>query len=234
MISYKKAFLTFLFWAAVCGSAHAAKPPPAVALVAPEVYSVKIDYNNGLIIAEGVNLDPASATATIAGVALTLDGASSDTALLFPFSPAVSAAVDELGTYVINITTAGGSFTVSAFIPLALEVAPPPPPPGPDCPCSTEWDDKSTTSSPGGFAGLTPYCNEDYGDFVTVQFFDQATGNYWVLWTGWNTSDSTGFCELYIDGPYRPLTSQTEFDACSAYLNNIVTVWSTQGNTCIF
>jgi len=113
-MAWKQTALAFLVLSLVCGSAFAAKPqqPPAPAVAAPEVYSVKIDYNNGLIVVTGSDLDPVTATATIAGVNLTLDGSSTDTTLLFPFSPAVSAVVDELGTYVINVTTGGGSFTV--------------------------------------------------------------------------------------------------------------------------
>ena len=215
-------------------SSFAAKPVREPATTAPEVFSVKVDYVNGFIIVDGTNLDPASASATIAGVNLTVDGSSTDTALLFPFSVDVSAVVDELGTYVLIVTTDGGSFSVSTFIPFALATAPPPPPPGPDCPCSTEWDEKSTTASPNGFAGLTPYCGEDYGDFITVQFYDIPESNYWVLWTSWNAAESTGFCELYIDGPYRPLTTQVQFDACAGYLNNIITVWGNQNNTCFY
>jgi hypothetical protein len=216
------------------GQPFAAKPqrePAAAAIPAPLVFSVKIDYANSQIIVEGENLDPGTAVGTIAGVGLTLDGASSSTTLLFPFSPAVSAVVDELGNYVLNISTDGGSFVLSAFIPFALADAPPLPPPGPDCPCSTEWDDKSTTPSPGGFSGLTPYCSQDSTNFVTVQFYDQAIGNYWVLWTEW--SGSSGYCELYIDVQSRPLTSQAQFDACASYLRNIVTVWGNQGYDCI-
>lgn len=234
-MAWKQTALAFLVLSLVCGSAFAAKPqqPPAPAVAAPEVYSVKIDYNNGLIVVTGSDLDPVTATATIAGVNLTLDGSSTDTTLLFPFSPAVSAVVDELGTYVINVTTGGGSFTVSAFIPFALVVAPPPPPPGPDCPCSPEWDIASTTPSPGGFAGQTPWCNEDYGNYVSVQFYDIPANNYWVLRADWDGS-SSGTCELFLDGPLRSLTTQAEFDACAAYLNNIVTVWGSQGNTCLY
>ena len=234
-MSWKRTALVFLVLFMTGGPAFAAKPqnPPAPAVAAPEVYSVKIDYNNGLVIVEGADLDPVSATATLAGVNLTLDGASTDTTLLFPFSPAVSAVVDELGTYVMNITTAGGSFIVSAFIPFALVVAPPPPPPGPDCPCSTEWDIASTTPSPDGFAGLTPWCNEDYGDYLSVQFYDVPANNYWVLRADWDGS-SSGTCELFLDGPLRPLTTQAEFDACADYINNIVTVWGSQGNLCLY
>lgn len=43
-----------------------------------------------------------------------------------------------------------------------------------------------------------------------------------------------GSCELWIDGPSRPLDSQTQFDACANYLRNIVTVWGSQGYDCLF
>ena len=212
----------------------AAKPQQPPAAPAPEVFSVKIDYVNGFIIVDGLNFDPGTASATMAGVNLTVDGASTDTTLLFPFSAEVSAVVDELGTYVLIVATGGSSFSLSTFIPFALVSAPPPPPPGPDCPCSTEWDQKSSAPSPDGFSGLTPYCSEDYGDFITVQFYDLPASNYWVLWSAWNAAEGSGFCELYIDGPYRPLTTQAQFDACAAYLDNIVTVWGNQGNTCLY
>jgi len=219
---------------AMCGPSFAAKPQQPPAAPAPEVYSVKVDYINGFIIVGGTNFDPGTASATMAGVDLTVDGASTDTTLLFPFSADVSAVVDELGTYVLIVTTGGASFSLSTFIPFALVSAPPPPPPGPDCPCSTEWDQKSTTLSPGGFSGQTPYCREDYGDFITVQFYDIPASNYWVLWSAWDAADGSGFCELYIDGPYRPLTSLEQFEACASYLNNIVTVWGNQGEICMF
>ena len=214
-------------------AAKPVRPPPEPAVAPPEVHSVRIDYVNGLVIAEGIELSPGSAAATFAGVNLTADPASTDVQLLFPFTTELESAVDELGNYVLVITTDGGSFTLSAFIPLALTIPPVPPPPGPDCPCSTEWDLASTTASPGGFAGLTPYCSEDTSGFVTVQFYDLPANNYWVLWTGWNAGSASGYCELYIDGPNRALDSQAQFDACAAYLRDIVTVRGDQGNMCL-
>jgi hypothetical protein len=209
-------------------------PPQEPAVAPPEIYSVKIDYINGFVIAEGVELSPGTATATFAGVNLTTDPASTDVQLLFPFTTELESAVNELGNYVLVIATDGGGFTLSAFVPFALTIPPPPPPPGPDCPCSTEWDLASTTASPNGFSGLTPYCSEDTSSFVTVQFYDLPVANYWVLWTGWDAGSSTGYCELYIDGPNRILDNEAQFDACAAYLRNIVTVWGNQGNMCIF
>lgn len=237
IMSWKFFILMLAFLIAVCGPSFAAKPakqPNESVVPAPEVFSVKIDYTNSFIIVEGVNLDPASATATLSGVSLSVDATSTDDTLLFPFSPEVSAVVDELGNYVLNLSTDGGSFHLSVFIPLALVTAPPPPPPGPDCPCSTEWDQKSTSPSPDGFSGLIPYCSEDSGSFVTVQFYDEAAYNYWVLWTEWNAASNSGYCELYIDGPERQLDNQAQFDACAAYLRNIVTVWGNQGNMCLY
>jgi hypothetical protein len=224
--------LAFVTFAMAWGQSFAAKPQNnAPALPAPQIFSVKIDYTNGFVIVQGENLDTSSTVATLAGVSLSLDGSSSDTTLLFPFSPALSAAVPGLGNYVLNISIAGNNFSLTLFIPIALAIAPPPPPPGPECPCSTEWDQMTTAASPDGVAGQTPYCNEDSPNFVTVQFYDIPAYNYWVLWTEWTGSD--GYCELYLDGPYRTLTRKDQFDACAAYLRNIVTVWGTQGNDCM-
>jgi len=225
----------------LCLQSFAAKPvrndstgtnEPAATTAAPEVFAVKIDYPNGFIVVEGANLDPSTATATIAGVPLTVDAASTDSMLRFPFTSEVTAAVSELGNYVLNISTAGGSFTLTAFIPFALSLPDGPLPPGAECPCSTEWDLKGGASPPDGFDGLVPYCNQDTGSFVTVQFYDTAYGNYWVLWTEW--TGSSGYCALYLDAPERELTSQDQFDACAAYLRGIVTVWGSQGNMCLF
>ena len=132
----------------------------------------------------------------------------------------------------MNISNDGGSLTLSIFVPFAIVVSEPPSPPGPDCPCSPEWDDASTTASPNGFSGQTPYCSQDNGQFVTVQFYDIPANNYWVLWSEW--SGSSGYCELYIDGPNRALSSEDEFNACAGYLRNIVTVWGEQGYDCLF
>jgi hypothetical protein len=229
--------LIFVLTSVFCATAFAAKPvkpAPEPAAPAPAVFAVKVDYRNGFVIVEGENLDAGTASATFAGVGLAADPASSDTELRFAFTSELSVAVDEMGNYVLTVTTDGGSFTLTAFVPLALTVPPEPPPPGPDCPCSTEWDAASTTPSPDGFAGLVPYCNEDGSDWVTVQFFDAPANNYWVMWTGWNAGTSSGYCELYLDGPSRSLSTQDQFDACADYLRNIVTVWGTQGNMCLF
>lgn len=194
-----------------------------------ELHAVKIDYANNFIVIEGVGLDPATAGGSIGGASLPApDPSSTDTTLLFPFSPAISAAVDELGNYTITFSNASGSITLSVFIPFALAESPTPPPPGMDCPCSNEWDLVSTTPSPDGFAGQDPYCSEDHGNFVTVQFYDVPQNLYWVLWTGWD--GSSGYCELYIDGTNYTLTTQDEFDACANYLRGMVTVW---GGTCL-
>jgi hypothetical protein len=235
-MSGKRLLSAFVVSMAVCGTAVAAKPvkpPQEPAVAAPLVISAKIDYANGYVILDGENLSPGTASATFAGVDLTPDPASSDTELRFPFTAELELAVDEMGNYVLTITTDGGSFTLSAFVPLALETPPEPPPPGADCPCSPEWDTASTTPSPNGFAGLTPYCSEVGANWVTVQFYDTAVSNYWVLWTGWNDASATGYCELYIDGPHRDLVDQDQFTACAGYLEHIVTVWGDQGNTCL-
>ena len=227
-----KWLLSFVLLVAVSGPCLAAKPVRSAAVAAPEVFSVKIDYAGGFIVVEGTALDPATAAATIAGVGLSIDGSSTDTTLMLPFSPAAAAAVDELGNYVIQVTTDAGGFTLSAFVPFALVQSPTPPPPGPDCPCSPEWDDKSSAAPPDGFAGLTPYCSEDSANWVTVQFDDNP--RYWVLWTEWSDATASGSCELWIDSPGRPLDSHEQFNACANYLRNIVTVWGSQGNDCLF
>jgi hypothetical protein len=221
----------------MCGPALAAKPDkpaPEPAAATPIVYSVKLDYANGLVILEGENLAPTTASATFSGVALAPEPASSDTELLFAFTAELELAIDEMGNYVLTVTTDGGSFSVTAFVPLALKIPSDPPPPGEDCPCSPEWDAASSAASPDGFAGLQPYCSEDSASWVNVQFYDPAANNFWVLWTGWNSGSATGYCELYIDGPNRSLDSQTQFDACANYLRNIVEVRGDQGNLCIF
>jgi hypothetical protein len=225
--------LIFAIFAMVWGPSFAAKPQKAAAaaVATPEIYSVKIDYTNGLILVFGVNFDPVTTTAAIGGESIIVDeAASSAGTLVFPFTAAL--ANFDLGNYVLNLSTADVSFSLSIFIPLPLELAPPPPPEGPDCPCSTEWNTLITNTSPDGVADLTPYCSQDSGSFVTVQFFDPSWGNYWVLWTEWTGSE--GYCELYLDGPYRTFTDQAKFDACATYLRNIVTVWGDQGNTCIY
>jgi len=236
-ISGKWRFVSFVVAIIVCGSALAAKPqkpPQEPAVAAPNVFAVKIDYANGRVILQGENLAPDTAIATFAGVVLAPDPGSSATELLFPFTAELELAVDEMGNYVLTVTTDGGSFTVTAFVPLALQVPPEPPPAGPDCPCSTEWDIASTTASPDGFAGLTPYCSEDSTDWVTVQFFDVPANNYWVMWTGWDSGSGSGYCELYIDGPNRPLDSETQFNACADYLRNLVADRGDQDNMCLF
>jgi hypothetical protein len=225
------AALALLFISAPLLAAKPDRNQPA-ANPAPEVHSVKVDYTGSMVLVEGLNLDPSTASATLAGVPLVVDPGSSDTLLQFPFTPELGAVVDTLGNYVLLLSTDGGNFSATLFIPLALVSAPEPPPPGPDCPCSTEWDQKSNAFSPDGFKNQTPYCAQDRADFMTVQFWDLDVNNYWVLWTGW--SGSEGYCELYLDGPYRTLTSQSQFDACAAYLRNIVVVWGNQGNDCLF
>ena len=151
----KKKWLILIFatFAMVCGQSFAAKPQKlvAAAVPAPEIYSVKIDYTNGLILVLGVNFDPTTTTAAIGGETIMVDGAASSAdTLVFPFTPALAAF--DLGNYVLNISTAGASFSLSIFIPLPLEIASPPPAPGPDCPCSPEWDQIITDTSPDGVA----------------------------------------------------------------------------------
>lgn len=209
-----------------------AKPPNQAQSVAPlEVYSIKVDYGNGQILVEGAGLDPASATATLAGVALTLNPISTDTHLLFDYSTSVAEVVNSPGNYILVITTAGGSFTTSTFIPFGLAYNPPS---GDPCPCQGEWDYFSSTASPNGYYGLTPYCSEDNADFVTVQFSDTPVGNYWVSWTSWDSASATGTCAQYIDGPTRNLTTEDQFNACAGYLRNIIQVWGSGGNTCLY
>ena len=217
----------------VSESSFAGKPVRADAVPAAAVFSVKIDYANGSIVVEGTGFDPGSTTATIAGVALVVDGSSTASILSFPISPEVESAVDELGNYVLSLTSNGENFSLTTFIPFALVTPPTPPPPGPDCPCSTEWDEKSSTASPNGFSGLEPFCSEDSGNFVTVQFYDVPVGNYWVLWTNWNADTNTGNCELYIDGPDRSLDNEDQYNACAGYLRNIITVWGAGSNDCL-
>jgi hypothetical protein len=232
VMSRKWSISVFLLSLLVSSTSFAAKPIKAPSpSPAPEVHSIKIDYNGGLILVEGVELHAVSATATLAGVTLILDGSSTDTNLVFSFSPALSAVVDELGNYVLNLTTDGGSFSASAFIPFALEVKVPLPP-GEDCPCSPEWDLVMSTPSPGGVAGQTPYCDQDGSGFITVQFYDFPASNYWVMWADWD--GGSGSCELLIDADPRPLADQAEFDACVDYLRDIVEVWGSDKNVCYF
>lgn len=232
MAMYLRTVLACIFLIG-CESAVAGKPVKAAPAEAPQVYSLKIDYAGGYVIADGANLSPGTAAAEFGGVGLSPEPASSDSQLLFAFTPALELAVNELGNYVFTLTTDGGDFTLSAFIPLPLTIPTEPPPPGPDCPCSPEWDAASTTPSPGGFSGLIPYCQEDTGNWLTVQFYDVSVGNYWVLWTGWDPGSETGYCELYIDGPNRVLDNETQFEACAAYVRTIQ-VWGDQGNMCLF
>lgn len=236
-MSGNRLIVSFVILLVLCGPALAAKPqkpPQEPAVAAPLVFAVKVDYANGFVIVEGENLAPGTAAATFAGVGLSPDPASSSTELLFAFTAALELATDEMGNYVLTLTTDGGTFTVSAFVPLALTIPPEPPPAGEDCPCSPEWDAASSTPSPDGFDGLTPYCSEDSANWVTVQFYDVPVNNYWVMWTGWDSGSGSGYCELYIDGPSRTLDSETQFNACADYLRQIVTIWGDQGNMCLF
>ncbi|TCK08676.1 hypothetical protein [Marinobacterium mangrovicola] len=209
-----------------------AKRPSQTQSVAPlEVYSIKVDYGNSQILVEGAGLDPTSASATLAGVALNLNPASTDSDLLFDYSTGVAEVVNSSGNYIVVITTADGSFTTSAFIPFGLVYNPPS---GDPCPCQGEWDYFSNADSPYGYAELTPYCSQDSTDFVTVQFYDTSVGNYWVSWTSWDSASSTGMCAQYIDGPTRNLTSEGQFDACADYLRSIVEVWGSGGSSCLY
>ena len=226
--------LILLLALALPGASFAAKPDRNVAPAAPapSVNWVKIDYNSGDVIVHGENLDPSTASVSLGGVTLALDVASTADTLLLPITEALAAEVDSMGNYVLALSNDGGSLGISTFIPIALSVPGPTLPPGPDCPCSNDWDNASTTPSPNGFNGQTPYCDQDTGSFVTVQYYDIPANNYWVLWTEWN--GSSGYCELYIDGPPRQLTTEDEFDACADYLRNLVTVYGSQDMTCLF
>lgn len=205
----------------------------AAAVTAPVVHLVRVDYNNATVIVSGDSLDPTTAALQIAGISELPDlSVSTASVLVFPWG-SFPTVVTEQGTYPMTLTTSGGNQTVDTFIPLPFVLAPPPPPPGPDCPCSTEWDDASTTNSPNGFADVpNAYCDQSSANFSTVQFYDALAGNYWVLWTGWD--GSSGYCELYIDGPDRTLATEDQFNACTAYLANIVTVFGSDGYDCIF
>lgn len=196
------------------------------------MHSVKIDYNVGQLLVYGENLDPMTASISLGGVALSLDVSSTADTLLLPVTEALAAAVNSMGNYVLVLSNDGGTLSLSTFIPIALSLPGPPLPPGPECPCSNDWEYASNTASPNGFAGQTPYCDQDTGSFVTVQYYDVTASNYWVLWTEWN--GSSGYCELVIDGPSRDLTTENQFNACADYLRNIVTVYGSQNMTCVF
>ena len=107
-------------------------------------------------------------------------------------------------------------------------------PPGEDCPCSPEWDLVMSTPSPDGVAGQIPYCDQDITGFITVQFYDLLASNYWVMWADWDSGSGSGSCELYLDADSRPLADQAEFVACADYLRDLVTVWGSAGNDCLF
>jgi hypothetical protein len=228
---FSLALVLALGWSA---ASFAAKPikNAAPAASAPVVNWIKIDYNTGQVIVQGENLDPSTAAVSLGGVSLALDGASTTETLLLPVTETLASEVTSMGNYVFQLSNDGGSVSLSAFIPIALDVPVPPPPPGPDCPCSTEWDIAGSAASPDGFAGQTPYCEQDTGSFVTVQYYDVPANNYWVLWTEW--TGSSGYCELYIDGPNRELTTEAQFDACAGYLRNIVTIYGSQEMSCLF
>ena len=207
----------------------------AEVVAAPEIHSIKIDYEHDQLLIQGANLDLATAAGTIAGVALPApDGIlSSDTILVFDVTDSIAAAVDELGNYIITLSTSGVDFSVTAFIPFALSTNTPPPPPGVDCPCSTEWDIVSGSASPDGFLGQTAYCDVQTPDYVTAQYWDVPANNYWVLWTGWDASASSYYCELYIDGS-KYLITEDQFNNCSTYLTGLIEVWGSQGDVCLF
>ncbi|GEM_PF-3172646 len=227
--------LFLMLWMGLSGLAYAAKPPPKnPPAAAPEIYSVKIDYSTLMLLVEGVNLDTASATVTLGGADTALNPASSDNLLMLETTPEVAAAVDEPGNYVIALTTDAGSISLSIFIPFGLVYLPPGEGP---CPCESDWDHFASLASPAGYNGQEPYCIIDSGvsDYVTVQFLDAAVSNYWVLRTQW--TGSGGFCEQYLDGPRRALSSEDEYNACAAYLRtNYVDVYPSPigGTDCLF
>lgn len=216
------------------GLAYAAKPQPNPPANAPEIYSVKIDYSTLMILVEGINLDAADATATLGGANATLNPGSTDNLLLLETTADVATAVDGPGNYVLALTTGAGSINLSIFIPFGLVYLPPGEGP---CPCEGDWDHFAGLASPAGYNGQEPYCIIDSGvsDYVTVQFWDTEVGNYWVLRTQW--TGSTGFCEQYLDGPRRELSSEDEYNACAAYLRtNYVDVYPSPigGTDCLF
>ncbi|MGR8929550.1 MAG: hypothetical protein ACU836_02835 [Gammaproteobacteria bacterium] len=209
-----------------------AKPPnqQVPAAVVPIVHSVIVDYGQSKVLVKGENLDPASVGATLGGVDISSDLAPvSATLLEIPFSATVSSIVANPGTYVLTITTSGGNVTLSAFIPFALIYIPPSNDP---CPCQAEWDYFRNKAPPDGFAGLAPYCYQNNTDFVTVQFWDTNSLNYWVLMTDWD--GTTGSCALAIDGPTRTI-NETEFNACAGFLRQTyIEVYSDTGYTCLY
>lgn len=232
MTPYKIALIVataIIFWSSAVMAKRPAPTPEPVADPAPEVFSVKIEYSNNRILVNGANLD--LATVTLGGEPFDTDSASSDTTTIIPFTTEMSDVVDGLGNYVLIITTAGGDFPLTAFIPFAITYFPP----GDQCPCESEWNYYGGLSSPNGFSGLTPpSCASDSGDYVTVQFYDELSPlatNYWILRTGWDSS--SGYCELWIDGPRRVLDSIGQFNACANYLRDTY-VWPGVSDVCTF
>jgi len=170
--------------------------------------------------------------AALGGVTVATDGASTDADLIIPFTTELSDVVDGQGNYVLIISTGAGDFTLTAFIPFAIVYLPP----GSGlCPCESEWDHYAGLASPNGFKDIDPFCTfeSDSGEFVTVQFYDELVSNYWVLWTEWMHSSSSGYCELWVDGPYRDLDEPGQFNACAAYLKDTF-AWPTVSNDCLF
>lgn len=212
-----------IFWSSAVTAKRPQQPPPEPA---PEVYSVKIEYSNDRIVVNGANLD--LATVTLGGVSFDSEASSDD--IIIPFTAEMIDVVDGAGNYVLVISTDGGEFTLTAFIPFAITYFPP----GDQCPCESEWDYYGGLTSPNGFLGLTPSCASGTGDYVTVQFYDEIpllATNYWILRTGWDSS--SGYCELWIDGPRRDLDSVGQFDACANYLRDTY-VWTGVSEVCIF
>lgn len=231
----RSSHFTLIFAAvlALSSTLVAAKPPSrdAPAAAAPEVHAVKVEYSQNRIVIKGADLD--GATVTLAGEIVGTDSGSTIDTLYVPFSSMSPALIDGPGSYVLIVATDGGEFTLTAFIPFAITYLPPS---TAGCPCQSEWDYYGSLESPDGFADVDPSCASDSGSFVTVQFYDELAPfatNIWVLWTDWNGSAGTGYCELWLDGPTRTLDSIDEYNACDAYLKDIV-VWENLSDLCLF
>lgn len=218
-----------LFLFAIFGMVQAKRPTPSPEPSLVVVDSVTVDWANQRLVVRGSGFEDSTSFQLGGSGALVTQGVTSNQ-LEIPFSETMAAEVISQGNYSLAVN---GSVQLSVYFASQVII-----PGASDCPCKTEWDIYRGLPSPGGFAGLTPHCAEesDSGDFVTVQFEDEwypGITNYWVLWTGWDASSGTGYCELLIDGPDRSLDSKDQFDACAAYLKNNFN-WAGVGDQCSF